>query len=121
MHKYYQAWVKGLPPMSDEELTLNASLDGKHAITHLRPIAQDSERQQTLLDIRIETGRKHQIRRHLASWGYPIVGDKLYGNAHQQPLQLLAYRLQFNCPFSQAPMHFELPGELTFQLPTEKS
>lgn len=120
MRKYYQAWVEGLPPISDEELTLNASLDGKHAITHLRPIALDSQRQHTLLDIRIETGRKHQIRRHLSSWGHPIVGDKLYGNASQQPLQLLAYRLQFTCPFNKTPVHFELPVELTFRMSEEK-
>jgi len=120
MHKYYQAWVNGLPHMPDEEITLNASLDGKHAITHIRPLAKDTDRQQTLLDVRIETGRKHQIRRHLATWGHAIVGDKLYGSANQQPLQLLAYRLQFICPFSKAPMHFELPDELTFQATSEQ-
>src|SRR5690606_40784973 len=45
-------------------------------------------RPRTLLDIQIETGRKHQIRRHLAAFGHPIVGDRLYGKATAEPLQL---------------------------------
>lgn len=108
--KYYQAWVVGdceLPPAG---MTLNDQLDGKSAITHLQQIG--NAQANTLLDIHIETGRKHQIRRHLAAIGHPIVGDKLYGTKTNSGLQLLAYRLEFVCPITQQHITVELHQDL---------
>jgi tRNA pseudouridine32 synthase/23S rRNA pseudouridine746 synthase len=47
----------------------------------------------SLLKVTIETGRKHQICKHLSEFGYPIIGDRLYGNADKkfpEDLQLQA-------------------------------
>ncbi len=54
------------------------------------------------LSVQIETGRKHQIRQHLASAGFPIVGDRLFDptREHERDLQLSATELGFKCPFS---------------------
>ena len=54
------------------------------------------------LSVQIETGRKHQIRQHLAAAGFPIVGDRLFdpNREHELDLQLSATELGFQCPFS---------------------
>lgn len=51
--------------------------DGRAARSHFRPLARGGG--VTLAEVRIETGRKHQIRAHAQWLGYPVVGDKIYG------------------------------------------
>ena len=70
----------------------------------------DASKNQSLLEARIETGRKHQIRRHLADLGYPVVGDRLYGNgeAGGVDLQLMAFMLAFRCPVSGEKVVYQL-------------
>lgn len=113
MRKFYQAWVVDDCDIPTTGLTLNFELDGKSAITHIKKVRVDGNK--TLLDVHIETGRKHQIRRHLANIGHPIVGDKLYGTKSTSGLQLLAYRLEFVCPNTKQPVIVELPQELQFK------
>lgn len=113
MRKFYQAWVVDYCDVPATGLTLNYELDGKSAITHIKKIRVDSNK--TLLDVHIETGRKHQIRRHLANIGHPIVGDKLYGTKSSLGLQLIAYRLEFICPNTRQPVIVELPQEMQFK------
>lgn len=112
--KYYQAWVVDNCEIPETGLTLTYELDGKSAITHVKKIG--FARDKTLLDVHIETGRKHQIRRHLANIGHAIVGDKLYGVKSNSGLQLLAYRLEFECPFNLQPLIIELPKDQQFSL-----
>ncbi|RYY76078.1 MAG: RluA family pseudouridine synthase [Gammaproteobacteria bacterium] len=112
--KYYQAWVVDDFELPEKGMTLNYELDGKTAVTHIKKIGSSSKA--TLLDVHIETGRKHQIRRHLANIGHPIVGDKLYGTKSNEGLRLLAYRLEFICPFSRELLNIELDKSLQFNL-----
>lgn len=53
---------------------------GKHAVTHYR-VVQNIKDQITLLELRLETGRTHQIRVHLEHLRHPVVGDQVYGKA----------------------------------------
>ena len=71
--------------------------DGKPSVTHFRVL--ERFKGFTLLDIKLETGRTHQIRVHMAYIGHPVVNDSLYGgakipvNTHEQVLQ--SYSLTF--------------------------
>ena len=73
---------------------------GKLAVTHVKVLKRNSKT--TLVEVRLETGRKHQIRVHLAERGHPIVGDKAYGST-LNPIRRLALhgvRLEFKHPVS---------------------
>ncbi len=56
---------------------------GKPAVTHVRIL--EKYRAHALVEARLETGRTHQIRVHLAWWGYPLVGDPVYGGRPRPP------------------------------------
>lgn len=107
MTKVYLARVVGIPEPAQQQL--EQPLDGKAARTRIRIAEKDEETGTSLLDVRIETGRKHQIRRHLAAIGHPIIGDRLYGRPAAVPLQLQAWRLAFECPLQRRPVAFQLP------------
>lgn len=59
---------------------------GKHAVTHFRKVLGNEN--YSLLEVELETGRKHQIRVHLKEMGHPVAGDKLY-DAETNPLKRL--------------------------------
>jgi 23S rRNA pseudouridine1911/1915/1917 synthase len=76
----------------------------------------------TELEVRIGTGRTHQIRAHLASVGYPVAGDRLYGARPERRIFLHAWRIGFTSPATGARVTVEAPlpeelrnwlGELT--------
>lgn len=85
----------------------------KDAVTHIRVL--EKFKGYTLVEARLETGRTHQIRVHLAHLGYPLVGDKMYGRKNQSlafPRQALqAIRLVFRHPVTQEAMRFEIERE----------
>ena len=75
--------------------------DGKHAVTHYR-VERETETR-SLLRLRLETGRTHQIRVHLAAMNCPVVGDYLYGKPHPDlsgRFALHACFLRFCHPFT---------------------
>ena len=79
------------------------------ARTHFTVIARGKTH--TLFELSLDTGKKNQIRAHLASKGYPLAGDGHY-RAHTNPfgrLALHARTLSFVHPFTREAMHFEIP------------
>lgn len=117
IHKAYQANVWGRFPA--EKQTISLPIDNKTALSHITLKSYSAQLNISRIEIEIETGRKHQIRRHLSESGFPIIGDRLYGDesmdlalqidAEARPdLQLTAYKLSFLCPISQQALLYEL-------------
>lgn len=119
--KYYEAIVIG---ELIEPVTINATVDEKAAISHVTPMTSNGIHSQ--VRVNIETGRKHQIRQHLSSLGYPILGDRQYGGYHEDQtneanqadvgLQLAAVELAFQS-MSGDTHTYRLDAELSPQLP----
>ncbi len=82
VEKNYVALVFGSP----KSTTIDIPIDDQEAVTHIRPVRKFATKLEgkdislTLLDVNIETGRKHQIRKHLSMKGFPIVCDNDYGD-----------------------------------------
>ena len=119
--KVYIALVRGVVP--ENEATINMPIgrsskdrkkmavrkDGKEAITHFKVLKRYAN--YTLLEVKIDTGRTHQIRVHMAEIGHPVVGDMVYSNGKNefgiQGQMLHAKSLDFKHPISGKQMHLE--------------
>ena len=86
---------------------------GRSALTEYRVLRRFEKF--TYLEVRIGTGRTHQIRVHLASVGHPVAGDKLYGAPAAERIFLHAWRIAFTSPATDQRVTVEapLPEELT--------
>ena len=98
-------------------ITYSSPVDngGKYAVTHYQTLARTTEH--SLVEYKLETGRKNQIRVHTADLGHPVCGDVKYGNG-DNPLHrlcLLAYMLCFYHPVTREPMEFSTPIPTTFR------
>lgn len=109
--KEYEITVKGL---WDQENTgsISLPLDGKEALTSYELRGVDPQKKRSYLLVTLQTGRLHQIRRHFAMIGFPVVGDPAYGtgNKNTSGLALRAIRLAFNCPLDGIFRDFSLPS-----------
>ncbi len=91
--------------------------EGKPAVTHIRPVERIGD--YTLVECRLETGRTHQIRIHLAEAGHPVCGETIYNRPlYGKPIEdrsgaprlaLAAVELGFIHPVTGEAMHFEVP------------
>lgn len=119
LKKRYRAKVLGDHRRHAQPQTITESIDGRPAVSHVSCVAVDLLGQYSIVDIDIETGRKHQIRRHLAGSGFPIIGDRLYGAQQcladklvdQPDLQLAAMQLVFTCPLTGQARNYQLPEQ----------
>jgi 23S rRNA pseudouridine1911/1915/1917 synthase len=117
VERVYHALVEGRPPREqgtlesrlaeDRMLRVRSAERGRVAITHYRVLA--TRREGSLLELRLGTGRRHQIRVQLAESGWPIVGDLTHGGPLRSAgrLCLHATRLGFDHPTTGARVVFE--------------
>lgn len=110
--KTYQAIAIGETPPSG---VLETPVNGKKALTRFetqKVISSIVSGRLSLLKLHPETGRTHQIRIHLATAGFPILGDKLYGNPafmlRNKGLFLCATKLEFAHPVTNKPLNIEI-------------
>jgi tRNA pseudouridine32 synthase/23S rRNA pseudouridine746 synthase len=100
IEKVYAVTVNGVLDDIGAKRRIDLPLDGKSSATEIEVVDIDRERARTALRVKLITGRKHQIRRHLAAIGFPVIGDYRYGRGGE-PLQLRASELRFRCPLTQ--------------------
>ncbi|MCM2255062.1 MAG: RluA family pseudouridine synthase [Vicinamibacteria bacterium] len=86
---------------------------GKRAITHLEPI--EAHPAGSLVALRLETGRTHQIRVHLAAIGHPLAGDWLYGERNAARPMLHAAELEMTHPLTNQPLRVAAPVPADFR------
>lgn len=131
--KTYIALVRGT--IAEDEATINMPIgrstkdrkkmavtkNGKEAVTHFKVLNRytTNKGNYTLLEIKIDTGRTHQIRVHMAEIGHPVIGDSVYSNGKNEfgveGQCLHAKRLEFVHPITGKEMKLEAPLPKYFQ------
>ena len=132
--KIYIALVKG--NINENEATINIPIgrstkdrkkmavrkDGKEAITHFKVLKR--YKNYTLLEVKIDTGRTHQIRVHMAEIGHPVVGDMVYSKGKNEfgveGQMLHSKSLDFKHPITGKEMHLEAKLPEYFEKVLEK-
>jgi tRNA pseudouridine32 synthase / 23S rRNA pseudouridine746 synthase len=109
--KRYRVELRG--QIEPAEGRIDRPLDGKPAVTEYARRSFDPATDVSVVDAVMQTGRKHQIRRHFTLAGFPVMGDPLYGqnNKNTAGLKLQAWGLEFTCPFTGKALKFELPAD----------
>lgn len=124
--KRYIAVVNGIVPEDEfvidlpigrpdpERVERGVMIEGGYpSVTHVKVIKRfDKDNGYTMVELKLETGRTHQIRVHMSHIGFPLVGDDLYGGINPDLLNrqaLHAYKLAFHHPVSREMLHIEAP------------
>ena len=114
--KTYHARVHGIfkEKLPQKITTPVAEKSAVTTITHAQDVSNKENEGESLLSVNIETGRKHQIRSHLSSVGFPVVGDRLFDpqREHKRDLQLVSVELGLQCPFTSKRVSVQLPERL---------
>lgn len=131
IEKRYRAFAEGKIDWNEKLIDMPIARDrhdtrkmrvghtGKPSQTHVRVLKRLKARgglpARSYIDVELLTGRKHQIRVHMAHLGHPLVGDALYGKPRNCRLMLHAYRMSFKHPITGEPVQIDspLPPELS--------
>lgn len=107
-----ESWLKD----NKAYITFSSPVDngGKFARTHYKVVRSNAHH--SLVELKLETGRKNQIRVHLQDLGCPVCGDEKYGNGDNPigRLALHAFRLNFYHPITNEQLRFETPIPKSF-------
>ena len=104
-----------MAPISRKEAsTIERCVDftnGEAAITHYKRIAYDAQKDLSLVQLQLETGRTHQIRVHMKYINHPLIGDFLYNPDYRYITRqaLNSSEIEFTHPITNQKMHFHIP------------
>ena len=118
LHKNYLAIVHGktedkeilIDKISKDEKTNNSYIDlenGKESILTYTTLYYDKDKDLSLVDVDLKTGRHHQIRLQMSNRGFPLYGDQRYGLGEKAQIALFAYKLRFIHPVTKEEMKFK--------------
>ena len=93
---------------SDGNTVVTNEKNGKLSILHYKVLDINKEKNETLVKIKLETGRHHQIRVQFSSRGYPLCGDQRYGKMDNTQIALYACKLEFIHPVKREKISFSL-------------
>lgn len=117
INKQYRVQTKGdIGKVKGITGEIHLPLDGKSAATFYEVISYNASDDISTLEVTLKTGRYHQIRRHFAMLGFPVIGDPRYGseNKNREGLRLIAYALSFLCPYTKRQVNFEFKDDKGF-------
>ncbi|ATH59756.1 MULTISPECIES: RluA family pseudouridine synthase [Staphylococcus] len=121
--RIYKAHVHSLLPIKSQTIDMPIGKDkfhsnkrrvsstGQTAITHILSSKMIKENV-CEVDLKLDTGRTHQIRVHLAEMGHPVIGDPLYGDSTLRQLQLNSYKIEFIHPLTQKMISVSLDDDI---------
>jgi tRNA pseudouridine32 synthase/23S rRNA pseudouridine746 synthase len=124
LEKHYVILVHGNHTQRQQPDVIDTNVDSKTALSTFTCVEYNKTHDVSLVNVKIDSGRKHQIRIHSASIGMPVVGDRLHGNVKLDDvlntmskntaldLQLCAFSLSFHCPVTNNTKIFTLPKHL---------
>ncbi|PTK57950.1 RluA family pseudouridine synthase [Staphylococcus nepalensis] len=121
--RIYKAHVHSLLPIKSQTIDMPIGKDkfhsnkrrvsstGQTAITHI--LSSNMIKENVCeVDLKLDTGRTHQIRVHLAEMGHPVIGDPLYGDSTLRQLQLNSYKIEFIHPLTQKMISVSLDDDI---------
>ncbi|WP_435373935.1 RluA family pseudouridine synthase [Staphylococcus nepalensis] len=121
--RIYKAHVHSLLPIKSQTIDMPIGKDkfhsnkrrvsstGQTAITRILSSKMIKENV-CEVDLKLDTGRTHQIRVHLAEMGHPVIGDPLYGDSTLRQLQLNSYKIEFIHPLTQKMISVSLDDDI---------
>ncbi|SKR87989.1 ribosomal large subunit pseudouridine synthase D [Mycobacteroides abscessus subsp. abscessus] len=122
--RIYKAHVKSLLPIKPQTIDMPIGKDkfhpnkkrisntGQRAITHI--LSSNMIKENVCeLEIKLDTGRTHQIRVHLAEIGHPVIGDPLYGDSTLRQLELHSYKIELEHPLTKEWISVSLDDDIS--------
>lgn len=122
INRIYRAQVNSLLPIKPQTIDMPIGKDkfhpnkrrisstGQRAITHILS-SKMLEENVCELELKLDTGRTHQIRVHLAEIGHPVIGDPLYGDSTLRQLKLNSYKVELTHPLTLAQISVSIDDE----------
>ena len=107
LEKKEDTYIDYLKKLDNGNTIVTNEKEGKLSELSYKVLDYNQTSDNTLVEIKLKTGRHHQIRVQFSSRGYPLCGDQRYGiNDHTQ-IALYAYKIEFNHPITKEIMNFE--------------